>query len=92
MATQSLCLALPGQDCTDLYTAVDGDGCFSIATQFGFSLDILEANNGGADFCNTIQVGDVRVFDSNKLRPGLTVTLSIFLQVICVASTAIPYS
>jgi chitinase len=44
---------------TCTYTqAVSGDGCWSMSQRCGISLDDFETYNGGADFCNTLVVGE----------------------------------
>lgn len=47
-----------------------GDGCYAVAARCGVSQSDLESFNGGADFCSTLEVGQVR----SELEPYVSLS------------------
>lgn len=65
MPNQTVCLGIEGQDCTKVYTVVEGDTCNWITEMYGMDLDTLYANNPQInDECTNAYIGEVLCVDT----------------------------
>lgn len=69
MPDQVVCLGISGEDCTKVYTVVEGDTCDWIDEMYGMGLDTLYANNPQInDECTNIYIGEVLCVDTQDFE------------------------
>jgi hypothetical protein len=65
MPDQVVCLGTEGQDCTKVYTVVEGDTCEWIQEMYGMDSNTLWSNNPQInDDCTNIYIGEVLCADT----------------------------
>lgn len=84
-----LCLGITGQDCTTTHVIQSGDLCTTIAQTAGIDESVLLANNRNVNnVCSNIYPGEV----SNPVAFARIAATHRLDEVLCTASTIIPYS
>ncbi|KAF8347712.1 hypothetical protein F5887DRAFT_953793 [Amanita rubescens] len=57
---KTICLGMPGEDCTTTYTVGNGDTCDGIQTKTGINATLLHTNNPQINHeCTNIYIGEV---------------------------------